>query len=165
VRAARPTTSSLSLAPPSPPLPQVRFARDRHPTALDDGRQLFFSNAPASASEGELQALFAAHGAAVESLMLVRDTDTRESKVGGAPWAVGVPLLSSEQRQEACLPACLLACLLALLACLLAAALRVPDSPSPSTLAPQGCGLVTMASRHDAVTAIEALDGKATLVS
>ena len=59
---------------------QVRFARDRHPTAADDVRELFFLGLPAAATEADVQALFGSHGA-VESVTLMQDADSQESKV------------------------------------------------------------------------------------
>jgi hypothetical protein len=81
---SRPRFPVHTQRPPPPPRrhPQVRFARDRHPAGADDGRQLFFSGAPAAAGEAELRALFGGHGGAVEALTLVRDLETGQSKVG-----------------------------------------------------------------------------------
>jgi len=64
---------------------EVRFGRSRHFVPAGDGpednRQLFFSRAPSSASEGELMALFTRFGGTVRSVNLFRDQETRSSKV------------------------------------------------------------------------------------
>jgi RNA recognition motif-containing protein len=83
---------------------EVRFARSHQYVQAgagpQDNRQLFFSNAPARATDADMRALFAQHGT-VEEIVLFRDRRTRTSK---------------------------------------------------------GCGFVTMGSREQAITAMEALD-------
>lgn len=89
---------------------EVRFARGRRfvpaGSGPEDNRQLFFSRAPLSTTEGELHALFSRFGGSVESVNLFRDQEARTSK---------------------------------------------------------GCGLVTMATRQEAIRAMEAMDEKIVL--
>ncbi|KIZ02294.1 CUG-BP- and ETR-3-like factor 5 [Monoraphidium neglectum] len=88
---------------------EVRFARSRlfipAGSGPSDNRQLFFSRAPLSVAESELEALFARFGT-VDTISLFREHDTRASK---------------------------------------------------------GCGLVMMASREEAVAAMDSLDERHTM--